>query len=408
MDEMLGEILVARQPIVDSALSIVGYELLYRDAAGLPPATVEEGPRATATVLIDGLLALGREVVSDGEDAFINVPSALLLAGTLLDLPPEHLVLEVLEDVEPTDEIRDALREHRRAGFRLALDDLVPGDPRLALTDLVDLAKVEVGARSQAQELRFVRELSAAGVPVIAEKVEAPADFDRFIGAGACFVQGFFFTQPRAVRATRPVGLPPAHLELLRELALDEVDFDRIEQLIRADLTMTDRFLRLVNVVHGWREVESLRHGLVLVGTRRLHRWVTLFVMSAVAQDAPPELLTTASVRALYCEELQLRCGGGSALQAFGLGMFSVLGGAGLLSDQSVADLPLDEEARAALRGTPCGLRDLLEAAMAAEQANWAGLVSAGRRLGLDPRELAAAHVEALRWATGAKPLVAA
>ena len=408
MDQVLSEILVARQPIVDSALSIVGYELLYRDTDGLAPASADDGPRATATVLVDGLLALGREVVSDGEDTFVNVPLSLLLAGTLLDLPSEQLVLEVPDDIEPTTEVREALEEHRRAGFRLALDDVVPDDPRLALIDLMDLAKVQVGVRERAQELVLVRELAAADVPVIAQKVESPSDFDRFIGAGASYVQGFFFTQPRAVRASRPVGLPPAHLELLRELALEEVDLERIEQLIRADLTMTDRFLRLVNVVHGWREVESVRHGLVLIGTRRLHRWVTLFVMSAIAQNAPSELLTTASVRARYCEELQLHRGGGSALQAFGLGMFSVLGGAGLLSDQAVADLPLGEEARAALRGSPGELRDLLDAAIAAEQADWKGLVTSGRRLGLDPRELAAAHVEALRWATDAKPVAVA
>ncbi|MFP4635279.1 MAG: EAL and HDOD domain-containing protein [Nitriliruptoraceae bacterium] len=407
MDQVLGEVLVARQPILDTTLTIVGYELLYRDPHGLPLSVGGDGARATATVLVDGLLGLGREVIDDDEDAFINVPVSLLVAGTLLDLPTRHVVLELLADAEPTPEVREALVRHRRAGFRLALDDVVPDDPRLALIDLVDLVKVDTGRFPQPRELAFVRELTGAGVPVVAEKVERAEDFDRFVGAGAELIQGFFFTEPRAVRATRPVGLPPAHLELLRELALDEVDLGRIEELIRTDLTLTDRFLRLVERAHGWREVESLHHGLVLLGTRRLQRWVTLLVMSAVARSAPAQLLTTASVRARYCEELQRQRGGAGSLQAFGLGMFSVLGGAGLLAGGDVTDLPLDDAARAALRGEAGELRDLLDVAIAAEQADWQALVATGRRLGLTPRQLALAHVEALRWQAEAEPLVA-
>ncbi len=403
MERMLGEILVARQPIVDTQLSIVGYELRYQpiDASAPEPSS----SRATASVLVDGLLALGREIVTDGEDAYLQVPVSLLYAGTLLDLPSSHVVLGVPPEADASDDTCTALRRHRDAGFRLALDELVPGDPRLALVDLVDLVKVEVGHADQAGELRFVRELCASGVTAAVSKVEDPTAFDRFVGAGATLVQGFFFTRPRAVRAVRPVGLPPTHLTLLRELALDEVDLDRIEELIRTDLTLTDRFLRLVDTLNGWREIESLRHGLVLMGTRRLHRWVTLFVMSAVAHDAPAELLTTASIRARYCEEIQERRGQPAGLQAFGLGMFSVLGVAGLLDGRTVADLPLDEATRSALRGEPGELRDVLDAALAAEQADWDSLVAAGRRLGLEPRTMAAAHVEALRWAARAKPL---
>ncbi len=403
MERMLGEVLVARQPIVDTQLSIVGYELRYQPTdASAPEAS---SARATASVLVDGLLALGREIVTDGEDAYLQVPVSLLHAGTLLDLPSSHVVLGVPSDADASDDTWTALRRHRDVGFRLALDGLVPGDPRLPLVGLVDLVKVEIGRTDQDSELRFVRELCASGGTVAVSKVEEPSAFDRFVGAGATLVQGYFFTRPRAVR---PVGLPPTHLALLRELALDEVDLDRIEELIRTDLTLTDRFLRLVDTLNGWREIESLRHGLVLMGTRRLHRWVTLFVMSAVAHDAPAELLTTASVRARYCEEIQVRRGQPTGLQAFGLGMFSVLGVAGLLDGRTVAELPLDEQTRAALGGEPGELRDVLDAALAAEQADWDSLVAAGRRLGLEPRTMAAAHVEALRWAAHAKPLAGA
>lgn len=399
MQQLMGEVLVARQPIVDVNLEVVGYELLYRDEGGFAPLGDGPGVRATATVLVDGLLALGREVVSDGEDVYLNAPASLLLAGTLLGVPPEGVVLELFEDIEDSLEVRAAIIEHRAAGFRIALDDVVPDDPRMGLVELVDLVKVDM-VLSGAGGLRLIRELVHCGIPVLAEKVEEPAMFDRVVGAGATLIQGYFFTRPRAIRALRPLGLAPTHLALLREVALDEVDLDAIEQLIRSDLTLSDRFLRLVQVSGGWHEVDSIKQGLVRLGQRRVHRWVSLLVMASITTNAPAELLTTASVRARYCEELQVRRGVGGSLEAFALGMFSVLGPDGTVPAQVLADVPLTDDARSALLGEGGPLRDLIEVSLAAERADWEALVAGGRRLGLDPRELAAAHIEALRWST--------
>ena len=406
-DQLLGEVMVARQPIVDADLLVVGYELLFRDELGAPPVGDAAGLRATATVLIDGLIALGREIMTDGDDAFINVPVTLLRSGLLLDLPTDGLVLEILADATATPEVVAALAEHRRAGFRLALAGVVPGDERLALAEYVDLVKVDTAAAGEAAALNLVRELARTDQGVIAERIEQPASFDRFVGAGAQLFQGFFFTRPRVVRAMRPLGLPAAHLSLLKELAASEVDLARVEDLIRSDLTLTDRFLRIINVLSGWREVDSVRHGLVLMGTRRLHRWVSLLVLSSVEQDVPAELLTTASVRARYCEELQ-RCRGVAAgLEPFTLGMFSVLGGDGTVEEVVLRNVPVSDAVRAALTGVPGEYRDLIEIALAAERADWPRLVSLGRGLGLEPRELAQAHHEALRWSAQIKGVAA-
>lgn len=397
-DPLLGEVMVARQPIVDPELAVVGYELLFRGDIGLPPGESEEAARATATVLVDGVLALGREITTDGDDAFVNVPVSLLRSGILLDLPSEGMVLEVLRDAAPTEAVRHALREHRAAGFRLALDAVLPQDLRLPLIDEVDLVKVDTLLTGQEDALKLVRDLSRRDIPVVAERVEDSVTFDRFVGAGASLFQGFFFTRPRVVRAMRPLGLPAAHMDLLREVARAEVDLRRVEALIRSDLTLSDRFLRMVDALSGWKSVESVHHGLVLMGTRRLHRWVSLLVLSSVESEVPAELLTTASTRARYCEELQRERGAAAGLEPFSLGMFSVLGPDGVLPEVILQQLPVSDEVRSALQGRPGELRDLLEIALSAEQADWPRLAALGRGLGLEPRDLARSHHEALRW----------
>lgn len=403
-DALLGEVLVARQPIVDKELLVVGYELSVDGQLGTHQPEVADGQlRAAATVLVDGVLALGREITTEGDDAYVTVPVELLTSGALLDLPPEGLVLQIPADAEPSSDLRDSVLRHREAGFRLLLDGLTPDDARRPLLPHVGLVKVDTAALDEPAALALVRELARDDVDVVAVHVEQPTTFERFAGAGACAFQGFFFTRPRAVRARRPLGIPAGHLQLLRELDADEVDLRMIEELIRSDLTLTDRFLRTVDLLAGWREVESVRHALVLMGTRRLHRWVYLLVLSAVQQDRPAELLTTASARARYCEELQRVRGRPGGLEPFSLGMFSVLGLDGVVDEVVLRDVPVSDEVRRALHGTPGELRDLLEIALCAEQAEWERLVVLGQGLGLDAPQLAQAYLEALRWSVQAR-----
>jgi len=82
------------------------------------------------------------------------------------------------------------------------------------------------------------------------------------------------------------------------------------------------------------------------------------------------------------------------------LGMYSVLGPDGRVPPIILAEIPSRAAARAALLGDEGELRDLIDVSPAAERADRDVLVATGSRLGPDPRELAAAHVEALRWAT--------
>jgi len=404
MHDLLGEVLVSRQPILNARLEVVGYELLYQEAdaeyGAAPQATVDI--RAAARVLVDGVLAMGLDELTGGEDAWIEIPVELLVEGALLDVPPGGLLLEISGGAGRLGELRTAMLRHRQAGFRLVLADVTADDPRWPLLELADVVKVRAtdGWRGA---LPLVRELAARGHRVAVTGVEDPDGFEILTGAGAELVQGFFFTRPRAVRGVRPLGLAPGHLALLQALGSEEVDLAEVERLIRTDLTLSDRFLRLVHAACGWRDVESIHHGLVLLGVRAVQRWVALLLLSATSREAPRELVAVASARGRGCELLEELRGGQRRLEAFTLGMFSVLGPDGLLDTETLEALPIDGDVRRALEHGDGPLRELLELQLASEKAEWERLVRSGRRLGLEPRQLARAHADALTWSATVK-----
>lgn len=398
--DLLGEVLIARQPILDRSLNVVAYELLHRDLADRAPADAAAEARATAAVLIDGVLGWRDHLVGADEDAHINVPIDAFEAGHLLDLPAAGLVLELPPVADEMAPSRHSLRLHREMGFRVLLDNVLPDDPRLALVDDVDLVKVDLLGSGTTPALNLIRELNRQRVRVVAGRVESPGLFDRTVAAGASLVQGFFFTRPRTVRTVRPVGLSPTHLGLLQACSAEPFDLDEVEQLIRQDVTLADRFLRLVSRPGlRWREVRSIRDGLLMLGDRAVRRWVRLLVLSAAVRDGHPEMAILAAVRARYCEALTEAIGEQRQIEAFALGMFSALGHEGVVAPEIRAELPVSPDVEAALAGNPGQMRTLLDIAIAAERADWNAVVGGGVSLGLSPAQLARIQVDALAWA---------
>lgn len=387
------EVLIARQPIMTPDLESVAWELLYREA----PTSVRAGDRATAQIVVDGLVELGGNPHTSGE-VYLNVPHGLLEDGTLLDHPSEGLVLEVLESVTDPERLRPALEEHRAAGFRLALDDLVPHDPRLVLAGFVDVCKVDLRAGPPSEVLALIHSLARNDHTVLAEKVETAAERDRVVAAGASLLQGYLLARPSQLRGFRPTTVANAEFELLRAVREPEYDLASIEDMIRRDVGLADRFLRRVHLHAGWRDVESIRHGLVLLGHRNLARWATLVALGSAAEGAPGELLTMAGIRASFCEGLERLRPGGSPLDGFSLGVFSVLGDDGIVANELAEQLPVIPAVAEALAGGHGRYRSLLTVPLAAERGDWRTMMAAGNELGLTHRQLADAQIAALRW----------
>jgi EAL and modified HD-GYP domain-containing signal transduction protein len=119
---------VGRQPIVDRDRRVVAYELLFRSSR----TAQRRGLRARANlaalrVIANTFATLGEEAVLGGHLGFFNVTREVLLADAIFALPKERVVVELLEDIEPDQEVADALRGRcAKAGYRIALDDWVP------------------------------------------------------------------------------------------------------------------------------------------------------------------------------------------------------------------------------------------------------------------------------------------
>jgi EAL and modified HD-GYP domain-containing signal transduction protein len=323
------------------------------------------------------------------------VPRSALVQGQFRFLPPERVVIEVLEDVEADPDVMRALRSARAAGYSIALDDFVLNERTRALVDLADYVKIDVLGRSFEDVAATHASIARRGLKLLAEKIESHEMQRAALGAGYDLFQGYYFARPESVRG-RPMETDRnAMLRLFAEIQDPATTLERIEELVAADLGLTVRVLRYVNSAFtGMRErVDSLRHAILMLGLQRLRDCVSILILAGLGQK-PAHLVTLALVRARMCEVLGEAVGKESH-RHFSVGLLSLLDA--FLDqpiDEAVERMGLAEDLNNALLRREGILGASVRVAEACERGAWEELE--GTRW--DPTAVRAAYLDALRW----------
>jgi EAL and modified HD-GYP domain-containing signal transduction protein len=394
---------VARQPILNTAGQVFGYELLYREIASDTGCTVETDA-ASARVFSDAVLAMGLDTLTAGRRAFMNVSRRVLLSDIATVLPSESVVLELLEDIDVDAEVIEACRRLHADGYVLALDDFLPGGATEALLPYASMVKVDMLATT-AQERAQIVAMMPKKIRLVAEKVETAAVFEEADSAGYHLFQGYYFCRPATFKARTLSTTAAAYARLLVALNKPDATVLEIEELIKRDPSLTYRVLQCVNsAAYGIRrQLESIRQALVLLGLDQVRKWASVWTLAGLNVGGNPEVVTTAVVRARSCELIaESIVGREEAAEYFLLGLCSLLDAMlGRPMKEAVSDLPVTDTIRGALLGQPNGARRVLDAVIAYERALWETAAMLLEQVGADPDTLPAAYGDALTWARG-------
>lgn len=394
----------ARQPIFDRDRQVAGYEILYRSGPTARTAEILDAAEATADVLAAAFGSTAPSDVLGGVPGYVNVPRSIVLDRSLLSFDPTRLAVEVLEDVAGDPEVLGALAELRAAGFTVALDDFTPAPSRMRLLRHADVVKVDVRASGDDRLDAVARLVSRYDVSMLAEKVESLGEFERCRDLGFELFQGYFFARPELMAAHRLDADRGRLVELMASLHATDPDIDGVVREVEASPEMAARILQVLNSSASGlpRVVESVREGVVLLGTRRLAELASLLVLAA-HDHKPAELVTVALARARMCELLATGIGVADPASYFTVGVFSVLDA---LADRPMAEvaraLPLSEEVRTALVSRAGDRGAVLSTVIAYEAGEWDRLPS----LGVDTTVITAAYLESLDWAGAMVSLV--
>lgn len=379
---------VARQPILDRAEAVRGYELLYR------PTGAALGPEAaTSDVIVRALADIGLDALVGERKAWVNVTREFLLEVRPLPLPPERTVIELLEGQAVDAELLEVLEEARAAGFRVALDDFRFDPGWEALVEHADAVKLDIRELPGAALEAAVERLRRPGLYLLAEKVETREEYEHCRALGFDAFQGYFFAQPVLVEG----GTVPTHrLAGLASLAQagDDASFEELERLISQDAGLAYKLVRLANsaFVASRNGVSSVHGALTLMGTVNVRRWSMLLALAGFT-DRPQHLLATGLLRARQCELLARRPVDPAV--AFTVGLFSILPAlVGTTMEALVDGLPFDGRVSGALLAQDGEEGALLAGVLAFERGDF----EACEAYGIDLLEVAEVYRATLAW----------
>jgi len=396
------EAFIARQPIFDRKQNVVAYELLFRSSLeNYFDAT--DGDQATSKVIANSFLLFGIEKITGGKKAFINFTHDLLIREYVTLLPERILVVEILESVEPTDQLVEACRKLRQGGYILALDDFRYEQGYDALLSLAHIIKVDFLATGVEERRRLADKFAPKGIKMLAEKVESREEFEQAVEMGYSYFQGYFFSKPVIISGRDIPAFKMNYLRMLKELNQPEFDFGRVEDIIKSEVSLSYKLLKYLNsAFFGFRsKITSIRQAVTLLGENETRKWASLMTLASMGEDRPAELIVTAITRAKFCELIAPQIGlRHRTFDLFLLGMFSVIDA--LMDrplEEILQEMSLTEDVEKALLGEANGLREVFDLILAYEQADWKTVSRTIAKFKVDETIPPTLYMESLEWA---------
>ena len=393
---------VGRQAIFDRQMEVFGYELLYRDGTG-NSANIMDEDEASARVMVNTFLELGIDHIAGNARAFVNLTGNFFLRQHYEVLPSKNVVLEVLESIEPTPAVLEALNQARQDGYQIALDDFIVRESHRALLDHADYVKVDVLALTNAELKDQVAMLQEYPVRLLAEKVEDQGMYEQCLALGFEYFQGYFFCEPQILEGVSLSSNRMAVVLLLAKLQDPLLELHDLEDLVKNDVALSVKLLRYVNSASVGlpRSVDSISQAIGLVGTERMRQWASLLVLAQTG-DKPSELMRVALIRAHMCESLCPRYGV-SPGSGFTVGLFSILDAYfDCAMKQLLADLPLAPEILDALLKREGILGTILEGMLAYER----GELDQHVIQAVEPEIVTSVYWKSVEWANGVMAMV--
>lgn len=296
---------IARQAILDRNKNTFAYELLYRNSfENFYNCPKEE--QATSQVIFQNHIFGDLPNLCSQKRAFINFDEKSILAKFPLMLDKKNIVVELLETINITADVVEAIAFLFDKGYELALDDYDFSPKWEVLFPYISIIKVDL------DEVSFENIVALKSSPfvidnnikIIVERIETHKQFEMLFDIGIDYFQGYFFHKPEMNSGTFIEPIKLNLLLLFSEVCLPIMDFDAIAEIISQDISLINGTLKLVNMEAEQNRVEitSIKQAVTFLGADKIKLFIAIIAMSKLSSDSTGELLLESLIRGKMME----------------------------------------------------------------------------------------------------------
>ena len=295
---------IGRQPIYDRDGHVVAYELLFRGDSEETEAS-RRSLYATSQIIVNAFTEFGLEQIVGSRMCFINLTRDFLTGDLPVPFEPGQAVLEIVETVDVDDAVLAGVSRLVDLGYPVSISSEAAGDGYFELRRLATYIKVDVLERDRERIEATVAELRQfPGVKLIAERAETDAHVELAEWLSFDLFQGHALGRPQVLSIQSLSPSRMRRLELLGALNADDVDLEKVVNIVTGDPGLSFRVLRATNSAATGlpRKVSSVRDAVVMLGLTRIRQWVALMLVSDIAESATDDQLATTMARARLCQ----------------------------------------------------------------------------------------------------------
>ena len=397
------EVFLARQAIFDRSNNVIAYELLFRNGYENFYNSVD-GNKATLNVIANSFYELNFKRVADNNRAYINFTEELINDEIATILPFKDVVIEILEDVEPTDQIISACKKLKEQGFTLALDDFVFDKKYNKLIKLIDIIKVDFLITKGCDRKKIFDLLKINNkIEFLAEKVESIEEYNEAMYFGYTYFQGYYFSKPIILSDKSVHNNENIALKILKLVNNKDFNFSDLELLILKDVGLSYKLTKLINSsAYGAKnKYNSIKYAITFLGEKEIVKWLYVVILNDLKGNKPNELLKVSLQRAKFCELIcNMSIYKEKTFLAYITGLFSAMDAILNCSMESVVnDIYLPDEVKDGLIGVENTLNLILKVVISYQKGEWENVMFYAKIIEVDINEISQIYLEALKWA---------
>lgn len=404
------DIFVGRQPIYNHKEETVAYELLYRsnnknNNYNRSDVSLDEN-NATLNVIMNGFITMGLNNVAENKPAFVNFTEDLLNNEIIYMLPPDNIIIEILETINPSHEIIKRCNELKKSGYKLALDDFLFDEKYTDLIKLADIIKIDFLITKGTERFEVIKKLKSINNSLIflAEKVETYQDFKQAKDFGYSLFQGYYFSKP-VILSSKDIPIAKFnYLNLMSEIGKKDSNLDSLKKIIISDVSLSYKLLKLINSPYFGlrRKIKSIDEAVAIIGENNLKCWLNTIIIQDLGKGSSLELLKNSLIRAKFAELLSLNTNlKDRSFDTYMMGMISMIDC--LLNrplDELLQDLFISNDIKEALlEKEKNSFYYLYKLICSYEKGKWDEVVLLSRRLDIDTKDILNLYGQSIEWA---------
>lgn len=396
-------VFLARQAIYNRDIKAVAYELLFRNSEKNVYDASVNADNATIK-LMSNCSAIGLDDITEYKTAYINFTENLILNDYAKFLPKEKIVIEILENIDPTDKVINKMINLRNEGYRIALDDVDLNSRYIEFGKLIDIYKIDFIKTNSNQREELIKNLKLVNptARILAEKVETESDFQEILdNKEYSYYQGYYFSRPIIVAGKDIPVRNNTYFKVMSELTKDDFNVDSIEKTIKLDVGISFKLFKLLNssAFSFDNKIKSIKQAIMILGREELNKWITVVAMSEMESANSDEMTRSNIIRGKFCENIAKKINSENSSECFMAGLFSNLDKyMQKQMDKVVEELPISDLVKEALTKRNNIVGYILTLAESYENMQIEKIDTYAAIVGIDKNILVELYFESIEW----------